>query len=215
MKIAILVFPGSNCDQDLANVLNKQYKAKIDFIWHNESFDPKHDIYFIPGGFSYGDYLRSGAIASKSKCIQSLQKANEQGRSIIGICNGFQILTESHILPGALIRNTSLKHICKWVHLQTNLRYSKYFPKDYKLPISHSEGNYICDKETLEKLREKNQILFQYSKNPNGSIDNIAGIIYDNVIGLMPHPERAVYKTLDMHPNNFNTFFFDFIFSHL
>lgn len=219
MKAAILVFPGSNCDIDLYNVLTREYKIDTKFLWFNENFKPEFDYFFIPGGFSYGDYLRSGAMAAVTPSIQSLKEAAKKDKKIIGICNGFQILTESHLLPGALIRNKDLRHICKWVDLIPEEKYAPFFPQSYALPISHSEGNYIASDEQIKEMEDNEQILFRYKKNPNGSTKDIAGIINQkgNIIGLMPHPERAIYET-DDHPlseQKFGKFFFEYIFHHL
>lgn len=216
MKAAILVFPGSNCDKDLYQVLDREYNINTEFLWFTESFDAKHDFYFIPGGFSYGDYLRSGAMAAVTPAVKSLKNAAQKKKKIVGICNGFQILTESHLLPGALVRNENLKHICKWVNLIPQNNYLSDFPEEYSLPVSHSEGNFIASSDTIKELEDNNKVLLKYKDNPNGSMNNIAGIINENIIGLMPHPERAYY-TSDDHPSgsrSFGKYFFEFIFNH-
>ncbi len=198
MKAGILTFPGSNCDIDLGNVLREFYGIEVEYLWHTSAFAIEHDLYFVPGGFSYGDYLRSGAMAAKAPSLKSLREASEKGRVITGICNGFQILTEAHLLPGALIRNDSLKHICEWVDLKGEGEFS-FLPEDFALPVSHSEGNYLIDPDGLQSLEENQQIILRYRKNPNGSVADIAGIQSANgrIIGLMPHPERAFFPAMD------------------
>lgn len=219
MKVGLLVFPGSNCDQDLAQVLQEQYNAQVDFLWHTQEFALEHDLYFVPGGFSYGDYLRSGAMAARSQSMRSLQKAADKGALIVGICNGFQILTEAHLLPGALIRNVSLKHVCTWASLEGAGEWQKIIPPAYALPVSHSEGNYRCSEQVLQELKTNRQIILRYKENFNGSVDSIAGIRnrQGNVLGLMPHPERAVLPSLDNENANkvWGKIFFDKIFSLL
>ena len=211
MNSSVIVFPGSNCDRDIAVALEKmQFKNKM--VWHKETTLPKSDLIIIPGGFSYGDYLRSGAIAGKSSIINEVIKAATNGCLVLGICNGFQILTETGLLPGALLRNKKLKFICKYVNLliENNLTpfTSKYKKNEkIKIPIAHNEGNYFADDKTLNDLQNNNQIVLKYcdenlnineESNPNGSCLNIAGIINKNknVIGMMPHPERCVEDIL-------------------
>ncbi|MDH5718319.1 MAG: phosphoribosylformylglycinamidine synthase subunit PurQ [Spirochaetia bacterium] len=219
MKAGILVFPGINCDNDLKLVLNRVYNFQTEFLWHTNSFKVEHDIYFVPGGFSYGDYLRSGAMASRSLSLRSLKDAVSKGIPAVGICNGFQILTEASLLPGALVKNKTLKHIARWENLSAEGLFKNNFTEDYALPISHSEGNYLCDDNTLKELIENEQIIFKYKKNPNGSTENIAGIASKDykILGLMPHPERAVFEAKDWPKNNanFGKLFFDFIFSKI
>ena len=200
IKAGILVFPGTNCEKDLEMVLSQDYGVKTEYLWHTESFRVEHDIYFVPGGFSYGDYLRSGSLASMARSITSLKEAAQKEVPVVGICNGFQILTETHMLPGALVKNRTLKHICKWVRLEGAGKFSGLFPEGYPLPVSHSEGNYLVTEEELASLQENDQILFRYQEDINGSTDRIAGISSKNgrVIGLMPHPERAVYPQVDV-----------------
>ena len=197
MKAGILYFPGTNCEQDLKVVLENDYNISVELLWHRDSFQPELDIYFVPGGFSYGDYLRSGAMAAISKCVSSLKEAARKDRMIVGICNGFQVLTESHLLPGALLKNAGLKHICHWVELAAMNEFKEI--QNFSLPISHSDGNYLCSDEILQKLEDNNQVLFKYINNPNGSRADIAGICSENrrVIGLMPHPERAIHARID------------------
>ena len=204
MNIAIVIFPGSNCDKDFYNAILEVTGKKSKFIWYLDDFPLGLDLIIIPGGFSFGDYLRSGAIASKTKALKKIITAASKGISIIGICNGFQILTEASLLPGTLLVNSNLKFICKYVDLEvTNnkTRFSKSFDSKeiIRLPIAHKMGNYQINKNDLKVLEYENRILFKYvvgekySGNPNGSVENIAGIINEkgNICGMMPHPERA------------------------
>jgi phosphoribosylformylglycinamidine synthase subunit PurQ / glutaminase len=200
MKTAVIVFPGSNCDRDIGEVLKNHYNHNVDYIWHKNSLIETYDLVIVPGGFSYGDYLRCGAIARFSNAMKSLTSHISAGRKILGICNGFQILTEAGLLPGTLMRNKNLKHICKNIYLKKG-SHSNKATKGLKesdileLPISHSEGNYYIDDDSLKILEDENRILLRYAiENPNGSIDDIAGVTSKdfNTIGLMPHPERAM-----------------------
>ena len=211
MKSSVIVFPGSNCDRDIANALEKmQFKNQM--VWHKETNLPKSDLIVIPGGFSYGDYLRSGAIAGKSLIIEEVIKAAKSGCLILGICNGFQILTETGLLKGTLLRNKDLKFINKDVNIkvinnQTNFT-SKYNSNQVlKINIAHNEGNYFTSSTHLNELKNENLIAFKYcdkkgnineKSNPNGAIDNIAGIFNSkkNILGMMPHPERMVDKLI-------------------
>ena len=209
INFAVLNFPGSNCERDCFHVLTKILKQKCKYIWHDSSSISGVDCIVVPGGFSYGDYLRTGSIASQSKIAKKLKQFSVNGGSIIGICNGFQILTELKLLPGTLLRNKSLRFICKDVNLKVNndSRFSNLYENNeiIKIPIAHAEGNFYADKITINKMKKNNQIIFSYSDsngdlnsniNPNGSILNIAGITNKskNVIGMMPHPERASEK---------------------
>ena len=207
MRSVVIVFPGSNCDRDIAVALEKmQFKNQM--VWHKETNLPKTDLIVIPGGFSYGDYLRSGAIAGKSKIINEVIKAANSGCLILGICNGFQILTETGLLKGTLLRNKNLKFINKDINIKVINNQTKFSSK-YKLNeilkinIAHNEGNYFTDSNHLEELKENNLIAFKYCdengninelSNPNGAIDNIAGIYNSkkNILGMMPHPERMI-----------------------
>tara|TARA_B100001121_G_scaffold111877_1_gene98502 strand:- start:65 stop:742 length:678 start_codon:yes stop_codon:yes gene_type:complete len=211
MKSSVIVFPGSNCDRDVAVALEKmQFKNKM--VWHKETNLPKSDLIVIPGGFSYGDYLRSGAIAGKSKIIDEVIKAAHAGCLILGICNGFQILTETGLLKGTLLRNKNLKFINKDVNIKVINNQTKFTSK-YKLNqilkinIAHNEGNYFTDNKHLEELKKENLIAFKYcdekgdinkESNPNGAIENIAGIFNSkkNILGMMPHPERMIDKII-------------------
>lgn len=200
MKFAVLVFPGSNCDIDMYHAIKDELGEEVEFVWHSETDLSSFDGILVPGGFSYGDYLRCGAMANQSNIMLEVKKAAEAGKPILGVCNGFQILTEAGLLPGALLRNKNLKFMCRPVQLKVENN-STLFTSQYEqgevitVPIAHGEGNYYCDEETLERLKENNQIVFTYSgENPNGSLEDIAGIINErgNVLGMMPHPERAV-----------------------
>ena len=207
MKSSVIVFPGSNCDRDIASALEKmQFKNKM--VWHKETSLPKSDLIVIPGGFSYGDYLRSGAIAGKSLIIEEVIKAANSGCLLLGICNGFQILTETGLLKGTLLRNKNLKFINRDVHikvLNNDTKFSSKYKSNQilKINIAHNEGNYFTSKEHLDEIKKNNLIAFKYcdskgyitdQSNPNGSIENIAGIYNDkkNILGMMPHPERMV-----------------------
>lgn len=204
MKFAVLVFPGSNCDIDMYHAIKDELGEEVEYVWHDATDLSEFDGILVPGGFSYGDYLRCGAMASQSNVMAEVKKAAEQGKPILGVCNGFQILTEAGLLPGALLRNKNLKFICETVPLKVENN-NTLFTNEYEqgeiinIPIAHGEGNYFCDEETMKKLEENNQIVFTYDGvNPNGSIKNIAGIINErgNVLGMMPHPERAVDSLL-------------------
>ena len=211
MNSSVIVFPGSNCDRDIATALTKlQFKNKM--VWHKDSELPKSDLIVIPGGFSYGDYLRSGAIAAKSNILKEVIKAANSGCLLLGICNGFQILIETGLLRGALLRNKNLKFISKDVHLKivnNNNKFCKNYKKDniINLNIAHNEGNYFTQNDHLKELEDKNLIPFKYCSkeglvnelsNPNGSLNNIAGILNNkkNILGMMPHPERMVDKLI-------------------
>ncbi len=213
IKTGVIVFPGSNCDWDCYHVSEKLLKAKTKFVWHEETDLKGLDVIIIPGGFSYGDYLRSGAIARFSPVMESIKNFVKADRGlVIGICNGFQILTEAGLLPGALQKNNKLKFLCKNVPIRvehTNSPFTNSCKKGQVLniPIAHFDGNYTADKETIAKLNKNNQVAFRYcspkgtvsaASNPNGSLDNIAGIYNEarNVLGLMPHPERVTEMIL-------------------
>ena len=203
MKFAVIVFPGSNCDNDAYHVIEKQLGMSVDFIWHKDNNLDAYDSIIIPGGFSYGDYLRAGAVARFSNIMEEIKKASKKGKSIIGICNGFQILVESGLLPGALITNKSTNFISKSINLEV-INHDSIFTKNYtnneiiSMPIAHKQGNYYANKDLLKRLRDNNQIAFKYQTNPNGSCDDIAGIFNDkkNILGMMPHPERAADNIL-------------------
>jgi phosphoribosylformylglycinamidine synthase len=207
MKFGVLVFPGSNCDQDAYDAIARVAQQPVTFLWHDSEDLQGVDAVLVPGGFSYGDYLRTGSIARFSPVMQAVKRFAAAGGPVLGICNGFQILTESGLLPGALMRNTGLKFICKQVHLRVETTDSIFTHglktgEVLQIPIAHMEGNYFCTPEVLRQLETEDRIAFRYATpkgeitpaaNPNGSLSNIAGILNEgrNVLGLMPHPERA------------------------
>ncbi|MEK3763769.1 phosphoribosylformylglycinamidine synthase subunit PurQ [Solibacillus sp. FSL K6-4121] len=199
MKFAVLVFPGSNCDIDMYHAIKDELGEEVEYVWHTATSLDGFDGVLVPGGFSYGDYLRCGAMANQSNIMTALKEFAGQGKPVLGVCNGFQILTEAGLLPGALIRNKNLKFMCRTVQLKVENNNS-LFTNQYEagevinIPIAHGEGNYYCDEETLAELKANNQIAFTYEgENPNGSLADIGGIINKegNVLGMMPHPERA------------------------
>ena len=207
MHFAVIVFPGSNCDHDAYHVFQHVLDVPVDFVWHNENDLKKFDAILIPGGFSYGDYLRTGAIARFSPIMESVIQEAKAGKPVFGICNGFQILIESGLLPGALIINQEVRFLSQDVTLEvatTDSIYTQSLKKGQKLimPIAHKQGNYIADNDTLKMLEDQDRVAFRYSKgkdgNPNGSMERIAGIMNKkrNVMGMMPHPERAAELVL-------------------
>ena len=212
MKFGVLVFPGSNCDHDTYNVIAEVAHQPVTFLWHDSEDLQGVDAVLVPGGFAFGDYLRTGAIARFSPVMQAVKRFADGGGLVLGICNGFQILTESGLLPGALMRNAGLKYICKQVHLRAETADSPFTNGLRKgdvlqMPIGHMEGNYFCTSEDLKMLESEDRIAFRYATpagqitaeaNPNGSVGNIAGILNEkrNVLGLMPHPERVVEDAL-------------------
>ena len=203
VKAGIVVFPGSNCDHDVYNIFKNTLKADTKFLWHKDTSIGDRNIIILPGGFSYGDYLRCGAIAKFSPLMNEVIKFAGNGGVVIGICNGFQVLCETGLLPGALLRNVNLKFVCKTVTLKVENNKSIFtgeygIKEEIRIPVAHGEGNYFCDENTLTDLISNNQIIFTYKDNPNGSIANIAGIqsVKRNVLGLMPHPERASEQLL-------------------
>jgi phosphoribosylformylglycinamidine synthase I len=212
MKFGILVFPGSNCDHDAYHAAAHILGASATFIWHKETDLQKSDVIIVPGGFSYGDYLRSGAIAKYSPIMKSVTDFANNGGIVIGICNGFQILLESSLLPGAMLHNEQLKFVCKQTFIKVKSNATPFtsqidINKVLQIPVAHGEGNYFIDSDGLKELQDNNQIVFTYcnengletkESNPNGTINNIAGICNKNgnVLGMMPHPERAVEKLI-------------------
>ncbi|WP_026562374.1 phosphoribosylformylglycinamidine synthase subunit PurQ [Bacillus sp. J37] len=203
MKFAVIVFPGSNCDVDMYHAIKDELGEEVEYVWHDETDLSRFDGILLPGGFSYGDYLRSGAIARFSNVMKEVVKAAEAGKPVLGVCNGFQILLEVGLLPGAMKRNENLKFMCRPVNLKVannETAFTSAYAKDevISIPIAHGEGNYYCDEQTLQTLKENNQIVFTYETNPNGSLVDIAGITNErgNVLGMMPHPERAVDELL-------------------
>lgn len=199
MKVGIVVFPGSNCDRDVHHVLNEVIGISAQYVWHMEKSIIDYDALVLPGGFSYGDRLRAGVIAAQSPIVEAIKKKAEEGLPILGICNGFQILVEAGLLPGALIKNVKLKFSCKWLEMEVlnvNTPFTNLFRLNDKIsiPIAHGEGRYVISDDKLHDLYENNQVVFKYKdQNPNGSTEMIAAICNEegNVMGLMPHPERA------------------------
>jgi phosphoribosylformylglycinamidine synthase len=212
MKFGVVVFPGSNCDHDTYHVISKVIGQPVDFIWHKEEDISRFDAIILPGGFSYGDYLRTGAIARFSPVMRSVVKFARDGGLVMGICNGFQILCESGLLPGALLRNRDLKFVCQHVNIRVENADTPFTTESaagqvLSLPIAHGDGNYFCDAGTLTELENENRVIFRYcdssgnttdAANPNGSLNHIAGICNRerNVLGMMPHPERAAEEML-------------------
>ena len=200
MKSAVVVFPASNCDRDAAVALEQMTGIKPYLVWHADSEVPDVDLIVLPGGFSYGDYLRCGAMASQSRVMRDVKAKADKGVAVLGICNGFQVLTETRMLPGALIRNAGLKFACRPVGLtveETQNAFTRKYNHGQRVvfPVAHGEGNYFADEETLDRLEGEGRVVFRYApgENPNGSARNIAGILGEkrNVLGLMPHPERV------------------------
>ncbi|CAM3995171.1 phosphoribosylformylglycinamidine synthase subunit PurQ [Mesobacillus zeae] len=200
MKFAVIVFPGSNCDVDMYHAIKDELKEEAEYVWHDSESLEGFDGILLPGGFSFGDYLRTGSIARFSPVMKEVEKAAKAGKPVFGVCNGFQVLLEAGLLPGAMHRNESLKFICKNVSLKVEnneTMFTSAYDKNeiISIPVAHGEGNYYCDEETLARLEENGQIVFTYhGENPNGSVKDIAGIMNEkgNVLGMMPHPERAV-----------------------
>lgn len=213
-KVAVIQYPGSNCDLDAVEILRDVVKTGTELVWHKDLIHDDYDAYVLPGGFSYGDYLRAGAIAATSPSLRTIKAAADHGKPVLGICNGFQILVEAGLLPGAVLRNSTLRFVCTWTRLRIETTRTPFTSKAEKgqvleIPIAHNEGRYYLDEEQIPDLERNQQILFRYvneerepteEANPNGSINNIAGIcnLAGNVAGLMPHPERASLPTLSM-----------------
>jgi phosphoribosylformylglycinamidine synthase subunit PurQ / glutaminase len=202
MKSAVIVFPASNCDRDAATALKDITGKTPAMVWHQDSELPEVDLVVLPGGFAYGDYLRCGAMAAQSQVMKAIKAHAEKGGAVLGICNGFQVLTESGLLPGALMRNAGLKFVCKPVTLsveETQSAFTRKYEKGQSVtfPVAHGEGNYYADGDTLDRLEGEGRVMFRYQDNPNGSARDIAGILNPkrNVLGLMPHPERVVDPT--------------------
>ncbi|MBI2486408.1 MAG: phosphoribosylformylglycinamidine synthase subunit PurQ [Deltaproteobacteria bacterium] len=211
-NFGLVVFPGSNCDHDCYHVIKHMFKQECEFVWHEEKNLDRFDSIILPGGFSYGDYLRTGAIARFSPVMKAVEKLASEGRPIMGICNGFQILVEAGLLPGALIKNSSLRFVCKWVNIRvenTNTPFTHLMRRGdlLRIPIAHGEGNFFANQDDIRKLTENSQVVFKYcdeegettsQSNPNGSIENIAGICNSqgNILGMMPHPERCCEETI-------------------
>jgi phosphoribosylformylglycinamidine synthase I len=207
VKIGLVVFPGSNCDRDVFNVLNNILKLKTEYLWHKTDSIHEFDAVILPGGFSYGDRLRAGIIAARSPIVRQVKKLAERGLPVLGICNGFQILVESGMLPGALLMNRGLNFVGKWTRMEvlnTSTPFTGMLNNNQliNIPVAHGEGRYMIDQDTYESLKKNKQIVFKYKdENPNGSIGSIAGICNDNgnVLGMMPHPERASDQILMPH----------------
>ncbi|HPA38871.1 MAG TPA: phosphoribosylformylglycinamidine synthase subunit PurQ [Phenylobacterium sp.] len=199
MKAAVIVFPGSNCDRDCQVAIERSTGAKVEMVWHAETALPSGlDLIVLPGGFSYGDYLRCGAMAGLSPVMAEVKTAAERGVATVGICNGFQVLCETGLLPGALLRNEKLKYVCKPVALEVSNAQTRFTAgyggrREVTMTVGNGEGNFFAEPETLARIEGEGQVVFRYLENPNGSVDNIAGIINakGNVLGLMPHPDRA------------------------
>ncbi|MDH3191548.1 MAG: phosphoribosylformylglycinamidine synthase subunit PurQ [Nitrosopumilus sp.] len=204
MKIGVVVFPGSNCDRDMYHVLTDVFHLDAQYYWHEKGLPKNIDAVILPGGFSYGDRLRAGVIAAHSPIIKDVRKLAERGIPILGVCNGFQILVEAGLLPGVLLKNTSLNFMCEWTELvvennQTPFTNQFKIGQKIPIPIANGEGRYYVDESTLEKLKKNNQIVFRYAKTVNGSSYNIAGVCNEdyNVVGMMPHPERAAESQIN------------------
>ncbi|MFM8820408.1 MAG: phosphoribosylformylglycinamidine synthase subunit PurQ [Phenylobacterium sp.] len=199
MKAAVIVFPGSNCDRDCKVAVERSTGASVDMIWHAETaLPPGLDLIILPGGFSYGDYLRCGAMAALSPVMAEVRRAAERGVAVVGVCNGFQVLCESGLLPGALLRNAGLKYVCKPIELEivrTDTRFTRAFGARRRavMTVGNGEGAFFADADTLNRIEGDGQVVFRYADNPNGSVNDIAGLINagGNVLGLMPHPDRA------------------------
>jgi phosphoribosylformylglycinamidine synthase subunit PurQ / glutaminase len=212
MKFGVVIFPGSNCDHDCYYAIESVIGKPVEFIWHQETSVQGFDAVILPGGFSYGDYLRTGALAKFSPVMAAVGDFAGKGGAVIGICNGFQILCEAGLLPGALLRNVGMKYVCKFLHLRTETTKTPFTNALSKgqllhIPIGHGDGNYFAAPETLKQIEEKDQVVFRYAAadgqitqeaNPNGSLNNIAGIVNDtrNVLGMMPHPDRSSEQIL-------------------
>ena len=216
MKVGIVVFPGSNCDRDIFHVLTDVFDLEAEYFWHEKHLPSKIDAVILPGGFSYGDRLRAGVIAAHSPIISDVKNMAKKGVPILGICNGFQILVESGLLPGVLLKNTTMNFMCKWINLivqNNNTPFTNKLKQGQKIsiPIANGEGRYFADKKTLQKLQEKNQIVFTYEESLNGSSLNIAGICneYGNVVGMMPHPERAAESEINPTDNKPSSLIFE------
>jgi len=216
VKVGVVVFPGSNCDRDMFHVLTDVFHLDAQYYWHDKGLPENIDAVILPGGFSYGDRLRAGVIAAHSPVIKDIQKMSEKGIPILGVCNGFQILVESGLLPGVLLKNDSLNFMCKWTNLiveNNKTPFTNQFELNQKIPIpiANGEGKYFADDETLKNLQEKNQIVFRYGDVVNGSSNRIAGVCNEdgNVVGMMPHPERAVESEINPLDNKPSSLIFE------
>jgi phosphoribosylformylglycinamidine synthase I len=216
VKVGVVVFPGSNCDRDMYHVLTDVFHIDAEFYWHEKGLPNNIDAVILPGGFSYGDRLRAGAIAAHSPIIKDVQKMAEKGIPVLGVCNGFQILVESGLLPGVLLKNESLNFMCEWTNLiveNNKTPFTNQFKLNEKIPIpiANGDGRYYVDDETMGELKKKNQIVFRYSEVVNGSSDRIAGVCNEdgNVVGMMPHPERAVESDINPIDNKPSSLIFE------
>jgi len=216
VKVGVVVFPGSNCDRDMFHVLTDVFNLDAQYFWHEKGLPKNIDAVILPGGFSYGDRLRAGVIAAHSPVIRDVKKMSEKGIPILGVCNGFQILVEAGILPGVLLKNNSLNFMCEWTNLivQNNKTpFTNQFKLNQKIPIpiANGEGRYFVDDDTMKKLKKNNQIVFRYEKIVNGSSDKIAGVCNEdgNVVGMMPHPERAVESEINPIDNKPSSLIFE------
>ena len=224
-QVAVVQYPGSNCDLDALEVLQKIVRVKTDLVWHKQLTRDNYDGYVLPGGFSYGDYLRAGAIAAHSPSLKVVREAAEAGKPVLGICNGFQILVEANLLPGAVLRNANLRFVCKWINLRVDNNKTPFTKKMkigqlLRVPIAHNEGRFYLEPEQIHTLEKNGQVVLRYADNkgdatldanPNGSLENIAGISSPdhNVMGLMPHPERASQSELSPYKSAEGRLIFD------
>ena len=222
VKVGVIVFPGSNCDRDMHHVLSDVFKLDAELVWHTQELPKNLDAVVLPGGFSYGDRLRAGVIAAHSPVISDIKKMAEKGMPILGVCNGFQILVEAGLLPGALLKNTSLNFMCKWTELivkNNKTPFTNKFKLNQRIPIpiANGEGRYYADKETLKSLRKNHQIVFTYCEEINGSSNNISGICNKagNVVGMMPHPERAAEPIINPKNSKPASMIFDSLLNNL
>lgn len=221
MRIGVIVFPGSNCDKDVYYVLKNMLNVDVSLVWHTHE-DLNYDAIILPGGFAYGDRLRAGIIAAFSPVMKSVKKLANDGVPILGVCNGFQILVEAALLPGALIKNQSLKFVCKWTRLTVENNKTPFtkglrLKEELKIPVANQEGRYYVDEDTLKDMVKNNQIVFRYNDNPTGALNNIAGVCNKdyNVVGMMPHPERASECILSPYNTNDGLKIFRSLLSYL